>query len=409
MRRSLARSVLATYVLIAVGVCYAQPYVPPTQTPPSAQTPTATQFNLWWYSDSALATFLQTSHSGVTMIAPGNQPDSRAPTIKAKGYAIMGGIGGGSAEQAQSNLAGGLSTLEAAIDRIAAEGATYIFVDEPWAAPGQSTATSAASIAYNVKGYNILYNYIHTKYPNVQFGLTIGGDGGPPLHLAMLKAGLKEDFASAEYYNSCCTHTNPFVADGQTTQFPNVKTMILAYHTETLCQTNAAGTGPWITTNGVNIWAFWDVDNNGTWIGPTFDGSWLQNVETFASTRSVQSFCILPYAFDTNYTYTTQTKNFTHNVWDRFYRSSTPYKIDTTQCQYEVMSGANALKGPNDPSVKVTLPWTNRPCNGNFTVTVGTKGNCNVIGSFTCLVFVRNYTTTRLVGNMSYNAYSIDF
>ena len=183
-----------------------------------------TSFDFWWYSDSALATFLQSPHPGVTMITPGNYNDPEDSTIKAKGYAIMGGLGGGAAEQAQTNLAGGLANVEQAIDNTAAEGATYIYVDEPWPAPGQSTATSAASIAYNVKGFNIIYNYIHSKHPGVQFGLTIGDDGGAALHLSMLRAGLEEDFASAEYYNSCCTTTNPFVA--QKAQFPNVKTMI---------------------------------------------------------------------------------------------------------------------------------------------------------------------------------------
>ena len=200
MRRSLARSVLCAYVLICTSVVsYAQ-----------HSTQTTTQFDLWWYSDSALATFLQTSNPGVTMITPGNQPDSEASAIKAKGYAIMGGIGGGSAQQAQTNLAGGLRTSRESIDQIAAEGATYIYVDEPWPAPGQSTATSAVSIAYNVQGFNIIYNYIHSKYPTVHFGLTIGDDGGAPLHLSMLQAGLKEDFSSAEYYNSCCTRYKSF-------------------------------------------------------------------------------------------------------------------------------------------------------------------------------------------------------
>ena len=364
-------------------------------------------FNFWWYSDSALATFLQTSHPGVTMITPGSKPDPEAPTVAAKGYAIMGGLGGGSAEQAQTSLGGGLANVETSIDQIAAEGGTYIYVDEPWPAPGQSTATSAASIAYNVKGFNIIYNYIHSKYPKIKFGLTIGDDGGPALHLSMLGAGLKEDFASAEFYNSCCATTNPFIAIK--TQYPSVLTMLLAYHTETLCSQRPPAN--WIAPNNkIDIFAFWDLDNNGNWIGPEFDASWLQNAETFASTGSVQSFCILPYAFDPSYTNQTQRKNFTHNIWDwSYWEATTPYKIDTTRCQYEVMSGANANNGPNDPSVKVTLPWTNRPCNGNITITVGASGNCNVIGTYTCLVFVRNYTTTGLVGNMTYDAYSIDF
>jgi hypothetical protein len=408
----------------------------------------AQSFDFWWYSDSALSTFLQSPHPGVTMpgvtppgvtppgvtppevtppevtppevtppgvtppgvtiIAPGSQPDSLAPIILAKGYAIMGGLGGGSAEQAQSSLAGGLPNLEQTIDKIAAEGATYIYVDEPWGAPGQSTATSATSIAYDVDGFNIIYNYIHSKYANrIKFGLSIGDDGGPALHLSMLRAGLKEDFASVEAYNSCCATTNYFVPIK--TEFPSVQTMLLAYHTETLCSQRPPAN--WIAANNdIDIFAFWDLDNNGHWIGPEFDGSWLQNAQTFASTGSVQSFCILPYAFDPNYTNQVQTKNFTHNIWDWFYwNATTPYKIDPARCQYEVMSGVNAINGPNDPSVKVTLPWTNRPCAGNITITVGPDGNCNVVGTYTCLVFVRNYTTTGLLGNMNYDEYSISF
>ncbi len=364
-------------------------------------------FDFWWYSDSALSTFLQSSHPGVTMIAPGSQPDALAPTILSKGYAIMGGLGGYAAEQAQSSLAGGLPNLEQTIDKIAAEGATYIYVDEPWGAPGQSTATSAISIAYDVKGYNIIYNYIHSKYPKVKFGLTIGDDGGSALHMSMLQAGLKEDFASVEAYNSCCAWINPFVQ--MKSKYPNVQTMLLAYHTETLCSQRPPAN--WIApNNSVDIFAFWDLDNNGHWIGPEIDGSWLQNAETFAATGSVQSFCILPYAFDPSYTNQIQTKNFTHTIWDWFYwNATTPYKIDTTRCQYEVMSGANAINGPSDPSVKVTLPWTKRPCAGNVTITVGANGNCNVVGTYTCLVFVRNYTTTGLLGNMNYDEYSIKF
>ena len=280
-----------------------------------AQGAPSTDFNLWWHGESALSTFLRQPHPGVTMITPGEQPTPEARSIKANGYAIVGGIGGGSARQAQTALAGGLAALEHAITRIVASGATYIFVDEPSPAPGQSTATSPDSIAYNVKGFNIVYDYIHERYPGVMMGLTIGDDGGAALHLSMLKAGLKEDFASAEYYNSCCADTNPFAA--LKAQFPAIKTMILAYHTETLCQLNKARNGPWIPTDGVDIWAFWDVDNFGGWIGPEFDGSWLQNVETFASTGSVESFCVLPFAFDPNYTYEIQRKDFTHTVWDR--------------------------------------------------------------------------------------------
>lgn len=73
------------------------------------------------------------------------------------------------------------------------------------------------------------------------------------------------------------------------------------------------------------------------------------------------------------------------------------------------MSGANAINGPNDPSVKVTLAWTPRACNGNITITIGMSGYCRDIGKSTCLVFTRARTTTGLIGNVTYQEYSIDY
>ena len=186
----------------------------------------ATSFDFWWYSDAALATFLGGAHPGVKIITPSGQPNSLAPTIRAKGYTLMGGLGGYAAQWAQGHpSASSVAGIEQQIDKIAAEGATMIYVDEPWSAPNDpsGTATSAMSIAYNVKGFNILYNYIHSKHPGVQFGLVIGDDGGAPLHLSMLHAGLHEDFSAEEEYNSCCETGSPWIA--QKAQYPKVTTM----------------------------------------------------------------------------------------------------------------------------------------------------------------------------------------
>ena len=259
------------------------------------------------------------------------------------------------------------------------------------------------SIAYNVAGFNLVYNYIHSKYPGVMFGLSIGDDGGAPLHLKMLQAGLHEDFASEEDFNSCCTSANPFGA--MKSQFPSVKQMVLAYNTETLCQAN---NNNYITPGGLDIIGFWDIDNYGSFMGPLLDASWLQNAETFASAGQ-KSFCTLPvsYVYAGSRTWDTQTANFTVPVTDTFYQTPTPYTIGS--CAWMVMSGPNAVNGPTDPSVRTTLAWTSRACNSSVTVTVGASGYCRDIGTKTCLVFTRASTTTGVAGNVTYEEYSISY
>ena len=410
MRHLFITALLSTSVLALTTVCSGAAHYGQGSTGSQG----STAFGFWWYSDSALATFLTTSHPGVTIITPGSSPDNLSSSITAAKYAVMEGIGGYSAAWAQGQDAHTgasnpslVQAVEGYINSAFKNGATYIYVDEPWGAPGQPSATTTVSIAYSVKGLNILYNYIHSKYPGVQFGFTIGDGGGAALHLSMLKAGLLEDFSSEEEYNSCCNKQNPFVADGQKAQFPKVKTMGLFYNTESLCQSNGVYPGP-AAGSGFDIIAFWDVDNFGNWIGPWMDASWQQNAQTYAQTGST-SFCTLPMSrvnpsYWTNYT---QTKTFTVPVQDTFYQTPSPYTI--ASCDYQVLSGANAINGPFDPSVRVTLPWTSRPCNGNITITVGANGNCKTIGSETCLVFTRSKTTSGVFGNVTYQEYSIQY
>ncbi len=349
--------------------------------PPS----TGAQFVLFWHDDSAtgpLNAFLQSGpHPGITILGPGATPTTQGSAIIKAGYKVFEGLGGYTAQWAQNNtltscsngtdpgaVIGPLSALERFIDNAVAAGATYFYVDEPWSAPCDpaNTAKSPFSVAYNVAGFNIVYNYIHTKYPGVMFGLTIGDDGSAPLHLTMLQAGLKEDFASEEDYNSCCTSANPF--GNMKALFPNVKQMVLAYNTQTLCQAN---NNNYITPGGLDIIAFWDIHNYGSFMGPLLDANWLQNAETFASTGQ-KSFCTLPVSYVYNRTWSTQTADFAVTVWDTFYQTPTPYTIGS--CDWMVMSGLNAVNGPGDPSVKVTLPWTARTCNSSVTVTVGASG-----------------------------------
>ena len=77
-------------------------------------------------------------------------------------------------------------------------------------------------------------------------------------------------------------------------------------------------------------------------------------------------------------------------------------------CDYMVKSGSGAGNGPNDPSLVVTKPWTSRPCNANVTITVGTTGMCNVIGTSTCRL-TRAHTVGGQIGNVTYQVYSIDY
>jgi hypothetical protein len=456
VRRSLVRSVLFAYVLVFTGaVSYGQHYVPPAPTAPATapvQTPPATaptqtsspaqatvpagspMYDPWWYSDAnpgPVPTFLANGpHSGIAIVTPGPSPSRLSANIMAKGYQIMNGIGGYAAQWAQnypkSNACGGagtLSEIEGQIDAEVVAGAKWIYVDEPCPWPGESSITSPTSIAKNTAGFNIIYNYIHSKHPGVNFGLSSGGEGA---HYLMLKAGLHEDFASMEYYNSCCETENPFVHSGVKAAFPNVKEMLLTYGTETLCQGNSTKTGAWMKNTDIDIWAAWDVDGfagnasigGSGYIGPLVDAGWLQNFETFAATGSPASFCVLPYSFiNPNYwTGKNQTANFTTYAWDFFWYHNwnQPYQMGI--CQYQIMSGSGGGKGPNDPSMKATVPWTNRTCGaeGSSTgspikVTVGPTGACNVIGTDTCLLMTRAYTTTGILGTMTYQVYNIDF
>ena len=380
---------------------------------PGASASTGTDFALLWHDDTAtgpLGQFLQSSHPGITILGPGATPTTQGAAVLSKGYKIMEGLGGYTAQWAQNNtlrscsnganpgaVVGTPLAQQQFIDKAVAAGTTYFYVDEPWEAPCDPTgsATSAMSIAYNVAGFNLVYNYIHSKYPGVMFGLSIGDDGGAPLHLKMLQAGLHEDFASEEDFNSCCTSANPFGA--MKSQFPNVKQMVLAWNTQTLCQAN---NNNYITPGGLDIIGFWNVDNYGSFAGPLFDANWLQNALTFASTGQ-KSFCTLPvsYVYAGSRTWSTQTANFTVPVTDTFYQTPTPYTIGV--CDWMVMSGPNAVNGPSDLSVKITLPWTRRTCNSSVTVTVGAGGYCRDIGTKTCLVFTRASTTTGVAGNVS--------
>ena len=348
-------------------------------------------FNVWFHNNSSVTNFVAQPHTGVAIVTLGQAPDpSVASTVKAAGYTIMEGIGGGSAQFIQ-NYNGNTPTtgeqqyVENIINQIATDMrqsngtySGYIYVDEPVPAPTSidpsQNLCSAASIKFNVTGYNMISKYIHTNFPGVKFGLTVGYDAvanggcgansttyGPAyIHLAMLSAGLEEDFSSEEEYNACCSRSNPFVADGQKAKFPNVLAMALLYSTSALCQSNGAYPGP-AATSGFDIIGAWDVDLYGGWIGPLMDQSFLPNLETYAATGQTASFCEAPTSRVSpgDWTWKIQTANFTVSVNDFYFQNVPTPTRQIATCQYGLKAGTGAINGPLDPSMVTTVPWTN--------------------------------------------------
>jgi len=277
--------------------------------------------------------------------------------------------------------------------------------------PGEKSWFTAASIVYTVKGVNMIYDYIHQKYPGVELGLSTGSGQGVDLHLALLRAGMREDFAQVESYNVALQPPNPFVTSGLIKEFPRVKLAALVYNTVSLCGNGGVN---WIDPKGLDYIGFWDVNLVGKFIGPLMDADFQKNAEIFAATGQ-KPFCALPYSrLLSPGTWEAQKESFTAKIGDYYYvkawadpASFAPSTI--SGCEYKVMSGANAIMGPADPSVKVTQPWTPRPCSGNISITVGPNGMCRDNGRLTCLVFIRARTQTGLMGNMTYQEFSISY
>jgi hypothetical protein len=372
------------------------------------------KFDFWFYSPAFTRTFLDDLNApekGLTAVTPGGYEATYVALAHAKGLAYMGGLGGGSL----SDIPGS----QRALDHYAAVGVDAIYVDEPGAAPASVDPTrnpmSAASIAYNVRGFNRLIDYWRSKRPGGHFGLTMGDGGSVEEHIALLKAGLKEDFASYEQYGA--SHVDVFA--GFKSEFPNVKTMLLLYNSIALCS-GPHGLGNQATDAGgeVDIFAFWNLDNYGNWIGPNLDADWLKDASHFAATGD-RSFCFLP-ASEVNgndWTWAEKKADFTLNgvdavLWTDTQPGDPAYQI--ASCEYRVVSGADVLeKGPSFGTI--TRDWTTRPCNGAFTVTVGPGKDCRDSGRLTCLV----YTRATLVmsanacgcqyGRTSYNQISVKF
>ncbi len=380
----------------------------------AVHSPRNAQYVLDFTDDSAVRAFLEGKHAkGVSYVVP-IDTTAMGPAIKAKGYKVQEGLGAYAAEWVQDSLNGkpkaGMSkSIYDIIDKLVRNGVTMIWINEINPKPGEKSWFTHESIAYTVKGVNMLYNYIHQKYPGVEFGLSTGSGQGVDLHLALLRAGMKEDFAQVESYNVALQPPSPFVMSGLVQEFPRVKLAALIYNTISLCGNGGMN---WIDPKGLDYIGFWNVNLDGKFIGPQMDADFQKNAEIFAATGQ-KSFCALPYSrILSPATKEAQTQSFVAKISDYYYAKAytDPKSFTTiTGCEYKVMSGANAIMGPTDPSVKVTQPWTPRNCSGDITITVGPEGMCRDKGKLTCLVFTRARMPTGQMGNTSYQEYSISY
>jgi hypothetical protein len=283
----------------------------------------------------------------------------------------------------------------------ASVGVDDIMVDEPGS--GQS-------------GWNNVIAYWQSVRPGGGFGITTGDETGK-LQLGYLNPpfNLKFNYAELEYYVGGGA-SNPFIADGVTTKFPNVGSIALLYGTTALCANSA---GAWLSQ--FNTVGFWDVDNFGPLANTTYmDYNWLQNAQTYIKSGPT-SICNLAASF---YGHSTpsghhQTGGFTVTTADNIQNKSSPLIVKS--CQYAVYSGNNLTYGLDDPSAVQTLPWTNKPCNGaTGKITVGVGGNCNTnsitdvdpsnLGNktFTCAVAYRTIMSNGAAGDEGYTLFQIN-
>ena len=169
------------------------------------------------------------------------------------GVAVIGGIGG------NCNDPKLVATCELALADMAAAGVDGVYVGEPGGAPvsvdPSRNSMSPASINYVVSTFNPLIDYFRARRPGAHFGFTLGDAGSVAMHEALLAAGLKADFASMEEYGGAQID----VWAGKA-QYPNVKTMILAYNTLALCRGDHGLANVSTDAGGdVDIWGFWDL------------------------------------------------------------------------------------------------------------------------------------------------------
>ncbi len=350
--------------------------------------------NIWFgdptsaVANAVLIPTLNAGIPGVGIVTDLNTPPQYATQINATGAKTMVGLGAYAAAWAQGYDPNGWTTcsgcwagLQSTIATAISDGATWFFVDEPNdGSPTSSDTCSAASISFDVTGFNMIYAYIKGLNPNAMLGIVQNGYGKSSCtpndaigwHEMHLAAGMHEDFAAEEVYNQICCGaqtTSPWVTDGWT--YTGVKKMELVYSVATLCALQ------YINYSNIDLVAFWDSDLYGNFIGPTMDPTQLPAALHFAATQDKTLYCNQNYSQDSLPTWDTQFgPSFTRTIFDNtsYGNWTSPYTISS--CDYTVYSGANAVNRLYDPSVVQTRSWTSRTCNSTITIAVGSSGDC---------------------------------
>jgi len=382
----------------------------PTPTPTPGGTPTKGYIPIFYWNQTVAnpglnpAGFANThasSFPGINILSSGcddtRVPRSGCPKVLANGYQISGGLGGYVFMQAQNNSVvcpagspggsfhGAFTDLKKTIDTMAANGVKYVVVNEPFDAPCVNDDVGYDPIgptttAYNVKGSNIIYDYIHTAHPGMRYGIV---SANPNTNLVYLQNGLLTDIAYDELYiETCCGDTSEWIP--LKTQFPNVLTATIYEGSPTFCQfsyvTNVNG-NPYL-----DFLMDWNSDLYGGWGYPVQDPFDQLGLLTLAATGAKNAVCENFYSRDRNPTWDTQKgPSFTRMIVDQKYGGKDPitgvaWETKNTKslvsCDYMVKSGPGGINGPNDPSLVVTRDWTPRPCNSPITITASASGDC---------------------------------
>jgi hypothetical protein len=336
------------------------------------------------------------SYPGINILNAGcgdtRLPQPGCAKVLAHGYQIMGGLGGYVLMMAQDNkvvctnggvsyTGGGLAALESTIDTIVANGVKYIWVNEPFDAPCANDGTTGPiTMPYNIKGSNIIYNYIHSKYPGVLYGFVVADQN---VHLTYLQNGMLEDIAYNENYEDiCCGYTSEWAP--LKAQFPNVLTATMFEGTITYCAfpqiTNVYG-NPYL-----DFLMDWNSDLYGGWGYPIQDPFDQVGLLTLAATGTKNAVCENFYSRDHFGGWDTLLgPSITRKIDDVKYYGKDPitgvdWETENTKslssCYYMVKSGSSGINGPNDPSLVTTRDWTARSCNGSITIATGANGDC---------------------------------
>jgi hypothetical protein len=367
---------------------------------------TVTQYGLDFTDDTALAAFLANpanhcGSTGMTWLVPVDFT-AMGPSIRSAGCQVQGTLPSYSFQWAQGDSGGSLALIEAKVDILLAAGATMIWVNEPNPAPGHYIQANKAA-----------YNSLHPGV-DVIYGWSTGYSDSFNVHLLMLQAGMLEDFAQAEVFNANIAGSdvfvNPFIANGQTKQFPNVKTAISVYSSYfPLC---ANGGYSYIEDGGFDIITYWNVNLGAPYTHPFLDAGYLTNAGTMTQGKT-KPFCnqLFSRVQGNQWTNAYQTTaGFNFNITDGWLTYNGAAAPSTAaNCQYQVKSGLGAGNGPNDPSLVTTQAWTSRTCNAALPITVGPGKMCADPGTYTCQVWTSATDAVGNPGNTTYQIYSTAF